>query len=196
MKDLLKFSSVVFEKCVGFINDMPTQTLPEIVISGRSNVGKSSLLNAIFGKKLAKTSKQAGKTRTMNVYNACGVRLIDLPGYGFALASPDEKKRWSKLVEEYFETRTPDLVLQLIDSRRLASENDLQMIKFLCSQKIKFAVVCTKSDKLGTKEREINKNILKQQIYKLNEDSEHKILYTSTNSGEGIKNLKSIISSI
>ncbi len=130
---------------------MPASNLPEIVFSGKSNVGKSSLLNRLVNRKaLARVSATPGKTATINFYRLMDCRFVDLPGYGYAKVSKSEKERWASLVEGYFaQQRQIALVIQLIDMRHKPSANDLQMIDFLQGMGAPFAVVCTKSDKLN-----------------------------------------------
>ncbi len=140
---------------VGNSSQFPRDPRPQIALSGRSNVGKSSLINTLLGRKsLARTSSSPGKTVTINYY---GVDrkffLVDLPGYGYAKRSKDFKKVWSSLTEDYF-LKNPSadavrLTLQLIDVRTGPTEDDVLMINFLIERKIPFAVVATKADKLS-----------------------------------------------
>lgn len=147
----MDFQTVSFEFAAGQKRQLPTSDLPEIVFSGRSNVGKSSLLNRLVNRKaLARVSATPGKTATINFYRLPNCRLVDLPGYGYARVSKSEKDRWASLVEGYFaQERQVALVIQLVDMRHNPSENDLQMIDFLQVLNVPFAVVCTKADKLN-----------------------------------------------
>ena len=135
----------------------PTNNLPEIVFSGISNVGKSSLINKIVNRKsLARVSTRPGKTININLYNLKDIRFVDLPGYGYARVSLNEKKRWSELIEGYFKkSQNIRLVVQIIDMRHTPSEQDFQMVDFLCSNHIPFIIVASKCDKLNKTQRGI-----------------------------------------
>ena len=129
----------------------PPTTIPEIALAGRSNVGKSSLINKLLNRKsIARVSSTPGKTVTVNFYRLDGLRLVDLPGYGYAKVSDRDRERWSELIEGYFQTgRNIKLCLQLIDMRHPATEFDISMLEFLSHFKIPYAVVLTKCDKLN-----------------------------------------------
>lgn len=150
----MNFQNVEFELSAGTAKQLPKATLPEIAFSGRSNVGKSSLINKLVNRKaLARTSATPGKTATINFYRLAACRFVDLPGYGYAKVSKSEKDRWAALVNGYFaQERQLDLVLQLVDMRHKPTADDMQMIDFLQSGGYPFAVVCTKSDKLNKSE--------------------------------------------
>lgn len=150
----MDFQKVAFEFAAGQKGQLPPSDLPEIVFSGRSNVGKSSLLNRLVNRKaLARVSATPGKTATINFYRLPNCRLVDLPGYGYAKVSKSEKNRWASLVEGYFaQERQVALVIQLVDMRHSPSENDLQMIDFLLGLSVPFVTVCTKADKLNQTE--------------------------------------------
>lgn len=150
----MNFNSAVYENSYGITSQLPESTLPEICFSGKSNVGKSSLINKTLGKKaLARVSSKPGKTVTINFYKLDGVRLVDLPGYGYAKVDIKEKERWSQLMEGYFRAnRNIPIVFQLIDMRHKASEYDVSMLEFLRYYKIPYAVVLTKCDKLNKTE--------------------------------------------
>lgn len=140
-----------FEIAFGTSAQLPPSDLPEIAFAGRSNVGKSSLLNKVLNRKaLARVSSVPGKTVTVNFYKGDGVRLVDLPGYGFAKVSFDEKHRWADLMEGYFQSgRNVKLVVQLVDMRHAPSKEDYDMLSFLQQKGYPCAVVLTKSDKLN-----------------------------------------------
>ncbi len=150
----MNFQKVDFELSAGLKGQLPRSAEPEIVFSGRSNVGKSSLINKLVNRKaLARVSSTPGKTATVNFFRADGCRFVDLPGYGYAKVSQSEKKRWAELVEGYFaQNRRICLVLQLVDMRRDPTPDDFDMIRFLLETELPFALVCTKCDKLNKTE--------------------------------------------
>ncbi len=149
----MNYNNAKFEKAYGISNQLPPSDKPEIVFAGRSNVGKSSLLNKIFNRKsLARVSSVPGKTITINFYDVDCVKFVDLPGYGYAKISKQEKQRFSELMEGYFQSgRNIKLVVQLIDMRHKPSQDDYGMIEFMKQMKIPFIIVMTKSDKLKVK---------------------------------------------
>lgn len=151
----MKFDNAVFETSFGTAAQLKASDLPEIAFSGRSNVGKSSLLNRLLGRKnLARVSSMPGKTVTINFFKLPECRLVDLPGYGYAKVSHDEKKRWSELMESYFSSeRDLRLVVQLIDMRHAPSQQDIDMLEYMTECGIPFAVALTKCDKLNKTER-------------------------------------------
>ena len=137
----------------GRVNQFPGKVLPQVVFSGRSNVGKSSLINTILGRKsLARVSSSPGKTITVNFYEVDGkVMLVDLPGYGFAKRPAADKARWSELTEGYF-TKNPNadllkLAVQLVDLEVGPTADDLMMIDYMKSTGIPFIIVASKADK-------------------------------------------------
>ena len=147
----MNFNNVTFERSFGISSQLPPSTLPEVAFAGRSNVGKSSMLNALFGRKsLAKVSQKPGKTSTINFFATEGARFVDLPGYGYARVAKSEKGRWAELIEGYFnQDRNFALVVSLVDIRHEAQQLDLNMINFLMEAGVPFAVVLTKADKLS-----------------------------------------------
>ena len=147
----MKIESAVFEMSAALSKQLPPDTLPEIAFSGRSNVGKSSLINRLLGRKnLARTSATPGKTATINFYKLDTLRLVDLPGYGYAKVSDAEKKRWQELIVGYFAAdRDLRLVVQLCDMRHAPSADDVQMMESMVEEEIPFVVVLTKADKLN-----------------------------------------------
>ncbi len=147
----MNWNKVEFEAAFGTLEQLKSSDLPEICFSGRSNVGKSSLINKLLNRKsIARVSSTPGKTVTVNFYRLDGLRLVDLPGYGYAKVSDRDRERWSELIEGYFQTgRNIKLCLQLIDMRHPATEFDISMLEFLSHFKIPYAVVLTKCDKLN-----------------------------------------------
>lgn len=140
---------------VGNSRQFPRDPRPEVALSGRSNVGKSSLINTLLGRKsLARVSSSPGKTITINYYDIDKkLYLVDLPGYGYAKRSHESKKGWSSLTEDYF-VKNPSsdaikLVIQLIDIRTGPTDDDIMMINFLIDNDVDFLVVATKTDKLS-----------------------------------------------
>lgn len=140
---------------VGDARQFPRDPRPEIALSGRSNVGKSSLINTLLGRKsLARVSSSPGKTITINYYSVDGkMFLVDLPGYGYAKRSMESKRSWSTLTEDYF-LKNPSsdaikLVIQLIDVRTGPTDDDILMINWMIDNSIPFTVVATKTDKLS-----------------------------------------------
>lgn len=147
----LKISNASLEFCCGVSGQLPRSDKSEIVFSGKSNVGKSSLINKLLNRKsLARVSASPGKTGTINFYKVDKVRFVDLPGYGYAKVSLSEKKRWAKLVEGYFaQDRMIKLLIQLIDIRHDPSKDDLHMLEYLSRMELPFVVALTKCDKLN-----------------------------------------------
>lgn len=140
---------------VGNSKQFPRDPRPEVALSGRSNVGKSSLINTLLGRKsLARVSSSPGKTITINYYDIDKkLYLVDLPGYGYAKRSLESKRGWSTLTEDYF-VKNPSsdaikLVIQLIDVRTGPTDDDIMMINFLIDNDVDFVVVATKTDKLS-----------------------------------------------
>lgn len=140
-----------FFAAFGTNKQLPASVKPEVVFSGRSNVGKSSLINKLCNRKnLARVSGEPGKTGTINFYTVNDFYIVDLPGYGFAKVSDKERQRWDKLINSYFETgRGINLVVQLIDCRREPSNDDYMMLEYLSHHNIPFIIALTKGDKLN-----------------------------------------------
>lgn len=146
--------NVEFTYSAGLSSQLRPDDRPDVVFSGRSNVGKSSLINKLCNRKsLTRVSSKPGKTATINFFDAGSFNLVDLPGYGYAKVSKAEKLRWAELVEGYFAAgRDIALVVQIIDMRHKPTADDLNMINFLYDSGIPFIVVMTKSDKLNKSE--------------------------------------------
>ena len=171
------------------MDQLPTDQLPEVAIVGRSNVGKSSLINRLANRKnLAKSSSTPGKTRTINFY--CFNRswyLVDLPGYGFAKVSRSEKARWGKMIEKYLSGRkTLRGVILLVDIRHSPSVDDRTMKDWLEHHQIPFMVVATKADKLSRSARQKNLAMIRRELQL---PMEQPPLGFSAVSGEGLEEL-------
>ena len=188
----MKIESAIYEISAGVSGQLIPSTLPEIVFSGRSNVGKSSLINKLLNRKnLARTSATPGKTATINFYKLDTVRLVDLPGYGYAKISATEKQRFSQTIEHYFDDdRDLRLVFQLVDMRHSPTADDLQMIDYLIQSEIPFVIVLTKADKLNKTEYAQRLTAMKTTF------SDWDGLYIvpfSAVTGEGVEELRRII---
>ena len=146
----MNFNEVSFEFAAGDISQLPPSDLPEVVFSGKSNVGKSSLINKLVQRKaLARVSATPGKTATINFFKLKEFRLVDFPGYGYAKVSKGEKRRWADLVEGYFEQeRNLKLIVQILDIRHAPTKDDINMLEYLYHYNLPFVVVLTKLDKL------------------------------------------------
>ena len=155
----MNINNVVFERSFGTSSQLPASTLPEIAFAGRSNVGKSSLLNKLFNRKgLAKVSQTPGKTATINFFACDGVRFVDLPGYGYAKVSKVEQEKWAKMINRYLSNRYNLVqVVQLVDSRHKPTADDKTMMDWIRSYNYSPVVVATKLDKL--KKSQIEKNL-------------------------------------
>ena len=146
----------------GITSKLPSTGRPEVAFAGKSNVGKSSLINALMNRKsLARTSAAPGKTQTINFYNVNeAIYLVDLPGYGYAKASEEIKAKWGKMIEDYVANREQlKEVFMLIDFRHKPSSDDILMYKYLKYYNLKVTVVATKIDKISFGQREKYKNI-------------------------------------
>ena len=141
----LNFHKAAFKAAYGTSSQLPPSELPEVSFAGRSNVGKSSLLNKLmFRKGLAKVSSTPGKTATINFYDVDGADFIDLPGYGYAKVAKSEKHRWAELIEGYFnQERIFALIVSLIDIRHEASALDVNMVEFLKESGLPYLIAFT-----------------------------------------------------
>lgn len=152
--------NVSLETVIGVTSKIPENQMPELAFAGKSNVGKSSLINALMNRKsLARTSAQPGKTQTINFYNINQeLYFVDLPGYGYAKVSLEAKEKWGKMVERYLKkSRQLKAVFLLIDIRHEPSANDRQMYEWICSNGYHPVIIATKMDK-------INRSLLQKHI--------------------------------
>lgn len=153
----INFSNAQLKITAGLPSQFPADNKPEIALSGRSNVGKSSLINKVIGRKaLARVSSAPGKTITVNFYEIDkAMYLVDLPGYGFAKRPLEDKARWSKLTDGYFTGKRglPKAVIQLVDLKVGPTADDMQMLEYLYSMGIPYFVVATKADKPNKTDR-------------------------------------------
>lgn len=148
----MNYNTVEFLTSFGRPDQLPPSDRGEIVFAGRSNVGKSSLINKLFNRKsLARVSSTPGKTVTINFFTGGDIYFVDLPGYGYARVSGGEKERWAELMEHYLSDADRDIriVFCLIDIRHAPTEDDIMMIDFLIDSELPFVVVLTKADKLS-----------------------------------------------
>lgn len=190
----MNYNTAKFEKSYGLSTQLPPGNIPEIAFAGRSNVGKSSLLNKLFNRKsLARVSSVPGKTITINFYDIDGKKFVDLPGYGYAKLSKSEKERFGELMEGYFQQgRNIKLVVQLVDMRHKPSADDYGMIDFMQQMNIPFIIVMTKSDKLKVKEY---KRRLEESQAELACAGDVKIIPFSSQNGNGLDEIKKCIES-
>ena len=152
--------SAELETVCGITSTLPVNTLPEVAFAGKSNVGKSSMINKLVNrKKLARTSGQPGKTQTINFYNVNKeMYIVDLPGYGYAKVSKSVSAKWGPMIENYLHTSDQlRMVFLLIDIRHKPSENDVMMYRWILSNGFSPAIICTKLDKI--KRSQINKQL-------------------------------------
>ena len=188
----MNFNKAEFFTSYGSFKQIPASTRTEIAFAGRSNVGKSSLINKIFNRKsLARVSAVPGKTATINFYSLEDVFFVDLPGYGYAKVAKSEKERWGELIEGYLnDDRHLALVFQLIDFRHPPTKDDIMMVDYLIDNGLPFVVVLTKADKLSKRQREERRAAL---LTELPCAEDITVIEFSAQSGEGVEDIRSII---
>lgn len=188
----MRFDNAVFETSFGVASQLKSSDLPEIAFAGKSNVGKSSLLNKILGRKaLARVSSMPGKTVTINFFKLDNCRFVDLPGYGYAKVSHSEKIRWAELMEAYFSSgRDLKLVVQLIDMRHAPSKQDIEMMEYMDANNIPFIVALTKCDKLNKTERMNQLEAICAEVTKFGNIS---VVPFSALKGDGVEELRGLI---
>lgn len=189
----MNYNNVQFEKSFGTAEQLEDSDLPEICFCGRSNVGKSSLINRVLGRKsIARVSSKPGKTITVNFYRVDNIRLVDLPGYGYAKVPFSEKSRWAELMEAYFQSgRNIKMAFQLIDMRHPATEFDISMLDFMSQKGIPYTVVLTKSDKLNITETANRLALIKEELGEFAEGV--RIIPFSAQKGEDAEVLRVVI---
>ena len=172
----------------GISSQLPDSDRPEISFSGRSNVGKSSLINKLCSRKnLARVSATPGKTATINFYEVDSCYFVDLPGYGYAKVSKAERDRWAELIGDFFDSeRSFNLVVSLVDIRHDPSKLDHDMIDYLQGNEFNFIVCLTKADKISRTQQARQAAAIKKQ---LNVPAEN-VIITSSQTGIGIDELK------
>ena len=191
----MNYNNAEFYTSYGSFKQIPPSERTEIAFSGRSNVGKSSLINKIFNRKsLARVSAVPGKTATINFYSLENLYFVDLPGYGYAKVAKSDKERWGSLIEGYLhDDRELALVFQLIDFRHPPTADDFMMVNFLIDSEIPFVVVLTKADKLSKKQREERREAL---LTELPCAEDITIIEFSAQTGEGRDEIRAIIEEI
>lgn len=189
----MNYNNAIFEKSFGTTEQLEASDLPEICFCGRSNVGKSSLINRVLGRKsIARVSSKPGKTVTVNFYRVGDFRLVDLPGYGYAKVPFSEKSRWAELMESYFQSgRNIKMAFQLIDMRHPATEFDISMLDFMSQMEIPYTVILTKSDKLNKTETENRLSLIREELGVFAENTE--IIPFSAQNNDGVEKLRSVI---
>lgn len=188
--EIRSLQDVAFVKSASVVSDLPTTGLPEVALAGRSNVGKSSIVNLLAGRKnLAKSSSTPGKTRTFNFYSVAETwYLVDLPGFGFAKVSKSERDRWARVITSYLESRDSlKLVLHLIDSRHPPADIDLSIIESMRGGWMPYAIVLTKSDKLSGNERSRSRARVQKELRE--RGMENKVILSSALDGRGKEEL-------
>lgn len=190
----MNLSETVLETTAYNIGQLPFSDLPEIVFSGRSNVGKSSMINKLINRKsLARVSSAPGKTASVNFYRCGEIRLVDLPGYGFAKVSKEEKQKWSELVEGFFAAdRRISLMIQLLDMRHKPTEDDLMMMDYIIRSGHSLLIVLTKSDKLNKTEYALRKQSIVTELGEVAQIAQE-IIPFSSKQGEGTDEIKKAI---
>lgn len=189
---MINFQKVEFLTSYGTIDQMSPSEKCEVAFAGRSNVGKSSIINKLVNRKsIARVSSMPGKTATINFYDVDTIHFVDLPGYGYAKIAKSEKHRWSDLIEGYFNAdRRFSLVVLLIDMRHKPSELDIQMVEYLISTELPFIIAFTKADKLNaTQTNERMEGFVKELPY----GDQIQMVFSSAQTGKGMDELREVI---
>ncbi len=188
----MNYATAAFKASYGLSSQLPASDRPEIVFSGRSNVGKSSLINKLCNRKsLARVSAVPGKTATINFYEVDGIYLVDLPGYGYAKVGRDERRRWDELINSYFAKQRQDvLLIQLLDSRHAPNADDRTMLEYLRHYDIPFVAALTKADKLKKSQYEATASQFAEICAPYGCQG---VFLTSADSGYGVEELRAAI---
>ena len=195
---LLFAREAAFERGVARMEDLPAPDLPEVAFAGRSNVGKSSLINALTGRKaLARASAEPGRTRELNFFRLDDrLRLVDLPGYGYAKAPKGEIARWTGLMRDFLRGRTAlTRVILLIDARHGLKPNDDEVMDALDRAAVVYQIVLTKADKLKSRELEAVVTAMQFAIAKRPAAHPH-VVATSAETGFGLEQLRAEIATL
>ena len=191
----MNFNNPKFLASYGLLKQIPESVYPEFVFAGHSNVGKSSLINKVLGRKsIAKVSATPGKTSTINFFEIDKIHLVDLPGYGYAKVPQSEKDRWNKLINGYLSAdREIALIFMLVDYRHEPTKEDLKMIDFLIECELPFVLVLTKADKLSKNQRAKR---LKEFATEIPYFEDIYRIEFSSQTGEGAESIREIITEI
>lgn len=188
------FNSQKFVNSVYDLKDLPKQRLPEIILCGRSNVGKSSFINSFFGRKeLAKVSSTPGKTRSINYYLIDNkFYMVDLPGFGYARVSRDERRKWSLLIGDFIaKSENIKLAIHFIDCRYKPTDLDLALNKLLHDLNVPYILLLSKTDKLVQAKLNQAKKILKETFNDVN--IENNVVCYSSVKGRGRKEIRALL---
>jgi GTP-binding protein len=191
----MNIHNVKFEVSAVAEAQYPKGNLPEIAMVGRSNVGKSSLINKTLNRKnFARVSSKPGKTATINFYNLdSGLYLVDLPGYGYAKVSKQEKQRWGEMIQHYLDTRENlKKIFLLVDARHAPSEDDLMMLEWIRYYGHDFSVIATKVDKVKPSQRKAAIETICASL----DIKEDELIVFSAETGEGKEKVLSILDKI
>ncbi len=185
---------IEFVKAVYKLTELPKEILPEVVLCGRSNVGKSSFVNSLLNSKVAKTSSTPGKTRSINYYKIENkFYFVDLPGFGYAKVSKGERDAWQKLLHSFFSLKKNNqIVFHLIDSRHEPMQTDIELNEFINSLGLPYFVILNKVDKLNQKELANSKRVVQQYFPELIFGDN--LFHFSAVKGTGRKEIISLIS--